>query len=456
MKEEEYLQTLTEQIQNKRAKKLVEEEIKNHIEEQTKSYEAEGMPYETAVEEAVRQMGNPVDTGVALNKIHRAKMPWLMILLALGLTVISSVMQSIMFRAGTNIDYEPCNAVFYNGISFLIALAVLYVDYSFIARYVYQIYGIYLVVLTVWVSVIPSHRYASTSLYGYGILMLYPLIFAGIIYRNRNRGKKGMLTSLFYSIAVLICYWFAGKVIAGSGLSAPAIAETTLIVALMLAVAIWKGIFGKEKKKYAAALAGVGGICGIIGVLGLSVFSRNDYLIARIRNIFAPFLPAASQYEQDMSYYTIKIRESIANASLWGNRSFVPENLTMENVNTLLLNGIFTYFGTIAGWVTVALLLTFVIFTLRVSLRQSNRISLLLGTACSMGLLVRVLVYIGINFGCSLWWTTLIPFFSFGKTSAVVNGIYVGLLLAVYRNSNILKEDRTGKRVKLTFEIQEE
>lgn len=67
----EYMETLKEQIQNKRARSLVAEEIRGHIEEQAKEYQAEGMSKEDAEREAVRQMGDPVETGCALNRIHR-------------------------------------------------------------------------------------------------------------------------------------------------------------------------------------------------------------------------------------------------------------------------------------------------------------------------------------------------------------------------------------------------
>lgn len=53
----EYMETLKEQIQNKRARSLVAEEIRGHIEEQAKEYQAEGMSKEDAEREAVRQMG---------------------------------------------------------------------------------------------------------------------------------------------------------------------------------------------------------------------------------------------------------------------------------------------------------------------------------------------------------------------------------------------------------------
>ena len=52
----EYMKTLEEQIQNKRARALVSEEITGHIEEQAQGYEEEVLRREDAKREAVRQM----------------------------------------------------------------------------------------------------------------------------------------------------------------------------------------------------------------------------------------------------------------------------------------------------------------------------------------------------------------------------------------------------------------
>ena len=82
----EYMETLKEQIQNKRARSLVAEEIRGHIEEQMEEYRAEGMSEEESKREAVRQMGDPVETGCALNRIHRPAFPWKLFVLAVFLT----------------------------------------------------------------------------------------------------------------------------------------------------------------------------------------------------------------------------------------------------------------------------------------------------------------------------------------------------------------------------------
>ena len=104
----EYMETLKEQIQNKRARSLVAEEIRGHIEEQAKEYQAEGMSKEDAEREAVRQMGDPVETGCALNRIHRPAFPWKLFVLAVFLTG-ASMLISLTIDAKIN---ELCDHVF--------------------------------------------------------------------------------------------------------------------------------------------------------------------------------------------------------------------------------------------------------------------------------------------------------------------------------------------------------
>ena len=57
MEYKEYMDTLGEQIQNARARRMVLGEIQGHIEEQCRAYEAQGMDPQKAMAESIRQMG---------------------------------------------------------------------------------------------------------------------------------------------------------------------------------------------------------------------------------------------------------------------------------------------------------------------------------------------------------------------------------------------------------------
>ena len=90
-----------------------------------------------------------------------------------------------------------------------------------------------------------------------------------------------------------------------------------------------------------------------------------------------------------------------------------------------------------------AVLLLFVFFVCRafhISVKQSNKLGLILGVACSSNLLIQVGVGIVTNFGYGTMMTYYMPFLSFGLGNAVLNAFMVGLLLCVYRNTDILSE----------------
>ena len=65
---EEYIRIVTGQIRCKKARELVSDEIRAHIEDQVFAYEEEGIEKERAVEKAVKDMGDPVKAGVSDRK----------------------------------------------------------------------------------------------------------------------------------------------------------------------------------------------------------------------------------------------------------------------------------------------------------------------------------------------------------------------------------------------------
>lgn len=96
----EYLDTLSEQIRCKKARPMIVEEIENHINDQAEAYIKEGMGEEEAVEKAVLEMGDPVEAGVALDRVHRPRMQWELVISAALLSIVGLVMQIIIFKMG--------------------------------------------------------------------------------------------------------------------------------------------------------------------------------------------------------------------------------------------------------------------------------------------------------------------------------------------------------------------
>ena len=70
---DEYLKTLLEQIRCKKARPYVKQEFQDHIEDQIEANMQAGMDREQAEREAVRDMGDPVETGISLDSVRTGR-----------------------------------------------------------------------------------------------------------------------------------------------------------------------------------------------------------------------------------------------------------------------------------------------------------------------------------------------------------------------------------------------
>lgn len=79
------------QIRWKRARRAVEEELQAHLQDAAEGYEAEGTPAHEAQALAVRDMGDPVETGSLLDRVHRPRPCVPLIAAALVLLLLGAV-----------------------------------------------------------------------------------------------------------------------------------------------------------------------------------------------------------------------------------------------------------------------------------------------------------------------------------------------------------------------------
>lgn len=97
---QEYLKSLTEQIRTKRARIMVAEEVEAHIEDQKQDFMAHGLGEEEAESMAVVEMGDPVEAGVKLDRVHRPKMEWTVLMAILIISIVYAEMYGAKFGMG--------------------------------------------------------------------------------------------------------------------------------------------------------------------------------------------------------------------------------------------------------------------------------------------------------------------------------------------------------------------
>ena len=98
---DEYLKTLLEQIRCKKARPYIRQELQDHIEDQIEANIHAGMNYEDAEKEAVRDMGDPVETGISLDRIHKPQIAWKLLVMVILLSV-AGILTHIMIARHIN------------------------------------------------------------------------------------------------------------------------------------------------------------------------------------------------------------------------------------------------------------------------------------------------------------------------------------------------------------------
>lgn len=431
MDEKEYLQTLGEQIVNPHARACVLAEIQDHIEEQAQDYCQEGMTEEEAMKESIRQMGDPISTGEALNQIHRPKFPYALFTTAVVLTLFGIVMQYILhtFEPAENSYANMAfmqHTIVYNLIGLGIILFGIFGNYMRLTKYSIWLYAGFLAI-PLLMFFLPTGYYQKQTIF-YVLCLLYPFVYSLLLYRFREKGFQAIvllhvLSLLFFGLILTFSY---------GGVWPPVLAFVLLSV-LLLGLCIQKGFLSGSKKvlwrwtllPYMGAAA-----------LSAGLFLRSHtYLYERLIHVLGL---GSSEYGPGYTKHALHTEQT--QFHLFGG-SFVSNGLPKESLySTYLLHSIFLWFGVVVGVAVIAALSFFAIYGMRCALQQSNRLALLLGTAASGILLFELLNYVLTNFGINLFYTASVPFLCYGLANTIANSILVGILLGIIRNKNVLSE----------------
>lgn len=445
-KMEEYLDSMTDQIRNKRAKELVAEEISRHIEDQRDCYKDEGDDESTAMVKALKQMGDPVEVGKQLDKIHRPRLEWRILLAVLALCSIGALVQLSINRSGNGegLSYAVEKHLLYIGTGFLLMVTVYFLDYSFIGRYPKIIWFSLIAGILIYA---PFGRWINGQMqHLYALSMLFIPAYGGILYAYRRKGYSGLVKCILFSLpAVILELQYVEQSAVYLGL--------LLSCQLMLFAAVSKNWFGISKRKAAVIItAWLPAACFILLIL------LRPYQLARLCSMVKIILHP-ELYEK--GYQMALVRSYISSAGLFGGTSdFLAGYLPGMN-NDFILTYVFCKWGIAAGVLIIAL---FVVFTGRmvyISLNQKNSLGMFVGLGCSLVFAVQGSVYILANLGIRIVAQVVLPFVSYGGTGLLINFLILGIMMSVFRNKDILKEvpckaKEVPHMVKVTIKVEKD
>lgn len=455
---EEYIRILTDQIRCKKAKDLVEAEIRAHIEDQALVYEEQGMEEEQAFEAAVKDMGDPVEVGISMDRIHRPQMPWGMILFMAVIAMFSFMIhRSIgMANEGLGSDYIV-SQIAGTVTGFLAMVLICRLDYSVIAKYAK---GIALFFLAVFIYTSFFHVVEINGGYRHvrmaGIIIprtpfvyLYMPVYGALLYRYHGTGYKGILKSvLWILIPVYACMSISRLYLAIS---------VTGGLLLLLVMAIGMDWFQIKHKKAVIALFLAGAVLFPVLALCFFYFTGNmaTYQIARIQSFI-------SKDESNFNYISRVL------AGYWENSRIVG-NSTKEFADTLPLfyqDYIVTFlaanYGILAAVLVAVLMLALITGIFYISLKQKNQLGKIVGSGCGMVFLLLSLTNFMENTGLLPVTSTHLPFFSSGGTYMIVYCILMGIVLSIYRYKSILPggfknyNRKRRHKLKISFSIEKQ
>ncbi len=446
MDREEYIQILTDQIRCAKARAMVGDEIRMHIDDQAFAFREQGMGEEQALKAAVREMGDPVAAGMSMDRIHRPEIPWGMIAL---MAVIGLVRAAIHTLFGLG---DPELGISYVKVQigctlagFLTMICVCIVDYSFLAAHgtgtaagfigslllMWSFLGQNMNGATRWVHIGGLNICLETFIY------LFVPLYGAVLYRYRKEQVKGVIMSLLWIAAAAIPAYLMD--------SFSTRALLVFILLILFSIAVVRGWFGiRRPKRFLAVLWTCLTFSGPAYILFQSVTGRTNLLHSRRVRMLLGLDPKGVNYARYAVLDVLKDSQLIrtGNGDLSKfigrvpsyNEDYVPAFLAVS-------------FGYAAAAALAVLLGLMVFGIFRIAFRQKNELGMMISCGCGMNFTALILICLFENVGLLPHMSFDLPFISAGGINMIVSYIMAGIVLSVYRYKSVLPGELAGKAV---------
>lgn len=410
MDKKEYLEILAEQIRYKKALPMIEKELEDHMEDQKKDFLASGMTEKEAEAAAVMEMGDPVAVGVDMDRIHRPKMAWGLILLTGALYLAGMIFRYLLYdRSGLGIYIA--NSWVYYVLAFVVMIGVCYVDYSRIGEKARELtVGLFLILMAgIWFGgTVVNGSVGWISVGGMMILNVRVLVYlflplyGAILYRYRGQGYEVIWKAAAWMLPAVVVVFYANSLM----LALLLCVFSMVIFLLLYAGMVWK--FG-------------------------AVYQKE-----RLQMLLPP-------YGEEISAVMEPLRSAAANSHMVGSSAQAMKGLEMYGDRAFLFTYILSFCGILTAVLFISLIAVLLFYLLKHTLRQRNQAGRIMGLGCTVVLVGRLVIYLLGNLGLQPYGDGYCPFLSTGGSSAVVTGILLGLLFSIYRYQNIAKEPKKSR-----------
>lgn len=236
----EYLVLVEQQIRQKSMSQEIVRELRQHVDDQAEAFCEEGMDPDAAMERAVEEMGDPVETGILLDQVHQPRPDVKLLCLLLGLDLLFTVFQWAVLGGGSFNGGQ----IIWKGTGMVMMCIMGLTKYSDdLRKHPLVLWAVFLVA-GVWIALLEVKITGSSQSFRLSMeaaLNLSLMGFAGMAFRQRGGGMRrlGRLLAM------------GGAACALSLLTGSYAYITLLITAhvLILTIAVRRGWFVIDRKK---------------------------------------------------------------------------------------------------------------------------------------------------------------------------------------------------------------
>lgn len=267
----EYLDQVEKQIRQEAVREEIRTELRQHIEDQADFYQESGMSRKEAVERAVEDMGDPVETGVQLDMVHQPQLDK-KLMFAVALLLATEAILQIFFYL--RIERQPAvfstvAMIMFGLIDFLWML--MFATRSFFSHKFHE--------ASTWFSMWLSIAILGAVFGGTGIsvaervvltspevlqrmasmlITMFPAMYGGMVFGYREK-KKGFLKLMVIFAADLLL-----GLLIGGGICMALLAPAHMA---LLTIGIKKSWYGEKGKQFLGRMWIFSGILSLTGIL---------------------------------------------------------------------------------------------------------------------------------------------------------------------------------------------
>jgi len=436
----EFLNEVCEQIKYKPIRNEIAEELESHLEEAKENYIEEGIEEGEAEEKAIIQMGEAQEIGKRLNKIHKPKFNWQLLILTI-----------ILLEFGFILSFHRTEDYKLNLILLILGMVpcvmIYFWDYKKMQKYSPYLYGIATVLL------LHAEGRSYFHLGDYIIscatisTVLYIIAFVGFLQSlEKDRIVRIAVQEREITIrkAVLISGLSAFSILLFA-MGANDIKSVIVLLLSYLIISTVKLLNKKEKKLKVVAI-----LCGSVilatTVLFTTLFISDGFMRDyRVNRFVASFMPEIDP--NGLGWQGIEQKKIIENANLFGEVNDIEQStralFNAESYNFPLVAMLANY-GIVFSVLMVIMVFAFNVKILLDARSIKDMYGKLLVIGVSSFFCLRSISCILMNINLGIKADFCIPFIYSGEMDLAVDMVCLAIIFSVYRRKDIGVEEGKG------------